>query len=588
MADEAILRIIAQGSTGGGGPASAPTYVPPPAPSQSGASAPTPAGSGPLRPRTAPATSPQSSGGGVAFDPVEAALKRIEREDQLAQIEVEYARLKPAPMPDLGFDPVMEAQKRLVADRKRAAIDAEYMKLVAPEPPFDPVTEAHKRLEADKRRAAIDAEYAKIRPPEPPFDPVEEARKRLEADRKRAEIDAEYTKLKPPPPFDPIAEAEKRRENERRKVQVDAAYKNKYGAEEQGGALDSVLKVVGGIRGSLGGIFGPVVGAVLDVVAGLRKAQVDAANNKREQDLLAEVAGSTRPVSPAAVGPTVPATGGAVGGMPSPQAGSTTGAAAGAKTAKAAGTATAVSGAGAAAATGGAAAAGAGLASAAVPIALVVGAAVAIKTAVDQLVKGVAAAVREVLTTIASADADPAKPIAALGEASTKAGEKLLVLGTHAVIVGETLKTLAAVMQAIDKTAERYGEYNPQIAQAQAVAEIRHVMGDLRRSQQISAEMARYIAARSDLQQKWEDIKVRLLNKLLPLITRILEMLEAAMAAGEGIGDSISALLNPLSTIADAITKLLDMQRDKEPMDPTEQILNNPNFAQGGAWVPDL
>lgn len=110
---------------------------------------------------------------------------------------------------------------------------------------FDPVAIAKKRIEREEKRAAVDAEYAKLKPPppitpDPPFDPVELAKKRIKAEERRQQIDAEYAKLKP---------------------------------QKIPSALDAVLDVVDSMRGTIGGLFGTLTGAAVDVVQGVRKIQ---------------------------------------------------------------------------------------------------------------------------------------------------------------------------------------------------------------------------------------------------------------------------------------------------------------------------
>lgn len=590
MADEAVLRIVMQGAgSQTGSPTSAPPTSTATVPAQSyhhtapitptvpTVPTPTVPAAVPIKPH-----SPKSDTSSE-FDPVEIAKRRIEREDQQAQVDIEYAKLKPAPLPSLTipfdpiaaaikrieredqlaavdaeyaklrpttpptFDPVEEAKKRLESDKRRAAVDLEYEKL-NPAPPFNPAEEAQKRLENDKRRAAIDAEYAKLIPPEPPFDPVEEAKKRLEADKKRWAIDEEYAKIRPPevievePPFDPQVEAKKRREKEVQREQVDQAYKERYGTPDT--ELDKVLKVADNFRGLLGATFGRGVGAILDLIIGLRKEQVTAPK-------------PTAPTVPTRSVPTAnPATLSAV--LAPSGAGSGLGA----------------------------------MAAAALPPFLIVSAAMAVRQAVFDGVKGAIGTAGRAVSAIASANPDPAVPIAKFGDTISKVGEKIPILGDAAVVAGESLKALSEVMQELNRTADRYGEFNPQIAQAQAIAEVRQVMGDLRRAQQIGPEMAKFVMAQSDLQQKFEDIKIRLLNKIIPIVTRILEILEVVVTIGEPI---VSTLAAPLVAMAEVMAQLLNLQRDaqlKEVKDPTTQLFN-PMFMEPGlghdwdpGWVP--
>jgi len=448
------------------------------------------------------------------------------------------------------------------------------------EPPFDPAKEAQKRFEADKRRAAVDLEYAKFQPTKIPFDPAEEARKRLEADKKRWAVDAEYAKLVPPEPptleaaFDPVAEAQKRREAEQRAAQIDAAYKQQYGGQDKKTQLDQLLKVADSLRGTIGGLAGTTVGAALDVAVGFRKAQVEATKEKDKADLLKGIAPSGGTTTATKSAPTAAAAEGAGGEAAAGAAG-----AAGAEAA------------------GGAAAAGGGMAAAAAaagPIGAIVIAAKAIKDTIDKAVigsiKSTIGTVGAVAAGIASANPDPSVPIAQASDAVSKFGEKITeyvpILGYMVVATGEAGKAFATLMQALDKTAERYGEYSPEIAQAQAIAEVHHTLGDLRRSREIGPEMAQYVKAQADLQEKFEDAKIHLLKQFLPLVTSILNGI-TLLARGVDANIQLSSIA--LKTLAfdvegahKALREFVEGQKDKDIKDPTETLL------RGGVEVPLL
>lgn len=136
--------------------------------------------------------------------------------------------------------------------KRKAQAEGTYGKPTEPEsePPFDPVEEAKKWVKRQEQREAVEAEYAKLRPPKevanPPFDPLEQAKKRIKAEEQRAAVDAEYQKLKP---------------------QQNAAK----------GAFDGLFEAAEGLRGIIGGTFGTVMGAALDVTANLRRLREKAA-----------------------------------------------------------------------------------------------------------------------------------------------------------------------------------------------------------------------------------------------------------------------------------------------------------------------
>lgn len=125
-----------------------------------------------------------------------------------------------------------------------------------------------------------------------------------------------------------------------------------------------------------------------------------------------------------------------------------------------------------------------------------------------------------------------------------------------AVVIG-----FKSLINEANKMAERYGEYNPEIAQAQAMAEIRKITGDMRRAQESGGELAEFIKAQSEMQDRWEDVKTQVMRKIIPVITGILEVLSAlfGIAAGRDV---------------------------KEIQDPTHLLLNTDWFDRNG--VPKL
>jgi hypothetical protein len=189
--------------------------------------------------------------------------------------------------------------------------------------------------------------------------------------------------------------------------------------------------------------------------------------------------------------------------------------------------------------------------------------------------------------TAAGAGAAGTSAAAGAGVAAA-AGPVGIALAALAVAAIAAVVALKAIVSAADDMADRYGQYSPEIAQAQAIAEIRQTMGDLRRAQEIAPEMAKYIIARVDLQQKWEDIKVRLMKAVLPIATAILRAIEFLMPIVEVAAAGVEFLLAPINMIAEAIAELLNLGKkasEPEIVDPTSQIFD-PKFNEGGAWVP--
>ncbi len=238
--------------------------------------------------------------------------------------------------------------------------------------------------------------------------------------------------------------------------------------EKPKGLLDSLQD----IRGSLGGLFGPLIGAILDITNAMKKGPL-----------------------------------GAVGGI---------------------------------------------------------GVTLAIDQAVKSAIKGIIGGGGGILTGIASTG-DPAhKTVTQLSGAISSFGEKIPVIGQALVIVGEVGKVIGGLMETFMRTAERFGEYNPFIAQELALAEIRQVFNDVRRAQQAGPEMARMIREQSEMQQRFEELKMKIWMKILPILSNLLA--------------SINSILG---VVTDEVN-----DANLAEIDPTAQILRGPMGMSAGEFVP--
>jgi molecular chaperone GrpE (heat shock protein) len=297
-------------------------------------------------------------------------------------------------------------------------------------------------------------------------------------------------------------------------------------------SMDDLLKGVASVRGSLGGILGPLAGVVLDLVAFMRRGA-------------GGTAGAPSPGSPF----TPPSTTGQ--GIASGWGGSVPGGIQGTSggvqgVARPPGSLPGWTGMQASQIAPGSISGGmmAGIARA-LPIA---GIALAAKAAVDGAIKGVISGIGGAMTGVATTG-DPAhKTITQLSDGISKLGEKIPGIGAAMVVVGEVGKVIGGLMETFTRTAERYGEYNPQIAQQLAMAEIREVMGDMRRAQRSGPELARFIQAQSKMQQQFEEIKMRIWMKILPILTAIMQVFSRLLGIAEnqdvaGMDDPTTMLL---------------------------------------------
>ena len=317
-----------------------------------------------------------------------------------------------------------------------------------------PIEVAKKRVETERKRRAVDEEYAKLKPPvalpvEPPFDPVMLAKKRIKSEEQRRAIDAEYAKLKPK------------------------------------SIIDTVLDAAESLRGTIGGVFGTLAGAALDVASNIRKASTKAVSQPSIPK--PEGAVSSPPLAPAAVS-TPPTT------TPS--------------------TATLVDD----------------------------------RTYNAPQSSAVAADFEpQKATPMSPTEAPKAEVPPSTGAVDAASG--ISKLGVAAAVAAAAIVAFGAVVGEANKMVEKYGEYSPEIAQAQAMAEITEVMGNMRRAQESGKELANFVEAQTEAQQRWEDIKVSIMTKILPIITGILRVLGGLLGIAsrtneEEIADPTTVLLS--------------------------------------------
>ena len=119
-----------------------------------------------------------------------------------------------------------------------------------------------------------------------------EAQRQREANAVKAKADEVLGKDTGEKAFDPYAEAGKSREAKIKKEQVKAAYEEKYGDGKKGkSAFDVGLDMAQQMRGTLGGIFGPLAGAALDVATAVRNAKPkEKSPERREAERLNKLA----------------------------------------------------------------------------------------------------------------------------------------------------------------------------------------------------------------------------------------------------------------------------------------------------------
>lgn len=444
--------------------------------------------------------------------------------------------------------------KRKDREEKLQQVDEVYNELyrVGPQAqsqPFDPADEVRKRLAREKQRAEVESEYAKLNPPklDPPFDPLGVAKKRLEREKQRELVDIEYEKLNPTipvlePAFDPLEVAKKRVEREEQLAAADAEYKKLVPPE--------VIPV-----------FDPKYQAKKRFEKNQEKLSVEEEYQKRYG--VEEV---EEPKKPTDLLDVFNSLRGTIGGKFGQAAGS------GADLISAL-------------QKGGSEGGGiGGLADGAGPIGAVVAAAMATDKAIKDGIKSTIAAVGSGVSEAMTANGSVMKPVSAFGDAVSKAGEHMGPFSYGVIAAGEGLKALSAITDGINETVKQYGDYSAPLAQSVAAADVRSTLGDLRRAQESGPELARYVRAQSDLQQKYEDVKVRLMEILVPRVTNILEKLEVIMTVIDNAARGQQIVGKVLSDGVDALRRIAHLKEEElhpPPNDPTDHLL------RGDVEVPE-
>jgi hypothetical protein len=186
-----------------------------------------------------------------------------------------------------------------------------------------------------------------------------------------------------------------------------------------------------------------------------------------------------------------------------------------------------------------------------------------------------------------SANADPSQSLMALGGAAKSASDAIFILNPPLSILGNvaaaTTQSLASLMQALDGVVDRYKGLSGPLATATTQSEITQALGDVRRAQEVGPQLAQYVNARSDLQQNVEDTKIKLLEHMVPLVTKLVENIDKLWPVIEFAVDTnvrvVEALVGPILLAINGLAALMpEKPRPERPVTPTEAML------QGFPW----
>jgi hypothetical protein len=188
-----------------------------------------------------------------------------------------------------------------------------------------------------------------------------------------------------------------------------------------------------------------------------------------------------------------------------------------------------------------------------------------------------------------SPSADPSQYVGDIGNAMSAFSDKIFyvspLLGMLGGAAGATAESLSKLMASVDGLVERYRQFSPGIATAQAGAEVRQLLGDLRRAQEATPALMRYIKARSDLQQRIEDTKIRILTRLEPLITDGMRIMSTTVVPFTEINVKLgTSIVEWLTYGVRAFLRWAKIQEEKQDEDALP-LLREDIFNTLGAWA---
>lgn len=163
----------------------------------------------------------------------------------------------------------------------------------------------------------------------------------------------------------------------------------------------------------------------------------------------------------------------------------------------------------------------------------------------------------------------------AAGAAGGAAGGAAVAAAAAAVVVA-----FVALNRATDEMVKKFEGYSAVLSSATAQADARSQLGDLRRAQEIGPKLAQFVDAQSKMEQSWEDIKVSIMQVVVPILTNIYEVLQPGIEMWSEILKIVSEILgviykmSPLKLLSD-IVKLLrgSGEADELPFDPLLDLL---------------
>ncbi len=177
------------------------------------------------------------------------------------------------------------------------------------------------------------------------------------------------------------------------------------------------------------------------------------------------------------------------------------------------------------------------------------GASVATLYLIRQFGEGLSQATRGLFSfaaRIISPDASPAAFVETIGKGvkgvSSALSTVVPVVGAFGSVLGGAIEGLGGLMQALDGMVERYARVNPQVAQAKAMADISQTLNDIRRGSELAPMLTEYLQQRTEMQNRFEDFKVSAIKTLMPSLLRMMDTIESFLPLMAAIVDIVNVI----------------------------------------------
>lgn len=183
--------------------------------------------------------------------------------------------------------------------------------------------------------------------------------------------------------------------------------------------------------------------------------------------------------------------------------------------------------------------------------------------------------------------------LSSLAEATGMTGAKMAMM---VPVVAAATVAFGAITGALDKAVERYEEYSPDIAQAQAISEVNKTMNDMRRANEYGPELARYVESQAKMQERFEEAKMKVLMKLAPTVEGIMDVLGPIATVLAALPTEIALAMairsgNPAAIAATALVEIVSLVKkatQKDVEDPTDFLYEDPSGIDPGLTAPEV